>query len=123
MVAFFVSSSFVLAQNTENLPQAYITKELYIGLDGSATQDARVFEADILELNLTTIEQANRFFGFFGDASVTFETNIITQKVIVTLILDAEKQNWTLQKWAGYLKDKVSAQRQQFGTYIDFTKK
>lgn len=123
MVAFFVSSSFALAQNTQ-LPKAYITNELYVMLDGdNAPQDAKVFEADILELHLATIEQANRFFGFFNDPSVTFETNIITQKVIVTLIPDAEKQNWTTQDWAMYLKNKVSAQREQFGEYIDFTQK
>ncbi|AFM03437.1 hypothetical protein Fleli_0989 [Bernardetia litoralis DSM 6794] len=123
MVAFFVSSSFVLAQNTQ-LPKAYITKELYLRLDGNNTpQDAKIFEADILELHLATIEQANRFFGFFNDPSVTFETNIITQKVIVTLIPDAEKQNWNLNEWGMYLKNKVSAQRQQFEGYIDFTKK
>lgn len=124
MVAFFVSSSLVLAQNTEQLPKAYITNELYIMLDGdTAPQDAKVFEADILELHLATIEQANRFFGFFNDTSVQFETNIITQKVIVTLIPDAEKQNWNVQEWAMYLKNKVSAQREQFGIFIDFTKK
>ncbi|PIY09175.1 MAG: hypothetical protein COZ18_08445 [Flexibacter sp. CG_4_10_14_3_um_filter_32_15] len=123
MVAFFVSSNFVLAQNTEELPKAYITNELYVMLDGDAPQDAKVFEADILELHLATIEQANRFFGFFNDPSVQFETNIITQKVIVTLIPDAEKQNWITQDWANYLKDKVATQRQHFGTYIDFTKK
>lgn len=122
VVAFFVCSSFVLAQ-TVQLPKAYITNELYVMLDGDAPQDAKVFEADILELHLATIEQANRFFGFFNDANVTFETNIITQKVIVTLIPTAEKQNWKLQDWAMYLKNKVSAQRQQFGTFIDFTKK
>ncbi|WP_375559889.1 hypothetical protein ACE193_19495 [Bernardetia sp. OM2101] len=122
MVAFFVSSSFVLAQNTQ-LPKAYITNELYVRLDGDAPQDAKVFEADILELHLATIEQANRFFGFFNDPSVQFETNIITQKVIITLIPNAEKQNWTTQDWANYLKNKVSTQREQFGTFIDFTKK
>jgi hypothetical protein len=123
MVAFFVSSSFLLAQNTENLPKAYITNELYVMLDGDAPQDAKVFEADILELHLATIEQANRFFGFFNDDNVTFETNIITQKVIITLIPTAEKQNWNTEKWAMYLKNKVSAQREQFQEYIDFTKK
>ena len=123
MVAFFLSPSVVLAQNTEQLPKAYITNELYVMLDGDAPQDSKVFEADILELHLATIEQANRFFSFFNDASVQFETNIITQKVIVTLIPDAEKRNWTLEDWGMYLKNKVSAQREQFGTYIDFTKK
>lgn len=122
-VAFFVSSSVLLAQNTEELPKAYITPELYIMLDGDAPQNAKVFEADILELHLATIEQANRFFGFFNDPSVQFETNIITQKVIVRLIPDAQKQNWSLEEWAMYLKKKVDTQRQQFGTYIDFTKK
>ena len=107
----------------EELPKAYITNELYIMLDGDAPQNARVFEADILELHLTTVEQANRFFGFFDDASVQFEINIITQKVIVTLIPDAEKQNWTLRNWAMFFKNKISAQREQFGIYIDFTKK
>ena len=125
MVAFFVSSSSLLAQYTQNsqLPKAYITNELYVMLDGNASQNAKVFEADILELHLATIEQANRFFGFFNDASVTFETNIITQKVIVTLISTAEKQNWNLEEWAMYLKNKMDNQREQFGTFIDFTKK
>jgi hypothetical protein len=112
-----------LAQSTEQLPKAYITNELYVMLDGDAPQDAKVFEADILELHLATIEQANRFFSFFNDPSLQFETNIITQKVIVTLVPDAQKVNWTAQEWAMYLKDKVAAQREQFGTYIDFTKK
>jgi hypothetical protein len=123
VVAFFVSTSFVLAQNTESLPKAYITNELYVMLDVDAPQNTKVFEADILELHLATTEQANRFFGFFNDASIKFDTNVATQKVIVTLIPDAQKQNWTLQEWAMYLKNKVSAQREQFGTYIDFTKK
>jgi hypothetical protein len=123
VIAFLASSNLTLAQSTEQLPKAYITNELYVMLDGDAPQDAKVFEADILELHLATIEQANRFFGFFNDSSVQFETNIITQKVTITLIPDAEKQNWTRQEWAGYLKDKVAAQRQQFGTYIDFTTK
>ncbi len=126
MVAFFVSSNLALAQNEriEDLPKAYITNELYVMLDGdNAPQNAKVFEADILELHLATKEQADRFFGFFNDANVTFETNIITQKTIVTLIPDVEKQNWTVKQWAMYLKNKISAQREQFGTYIDFTKK
>ncbi len=123
MIVFFFSSHFALAQNSEALPQAHITKELYIMFDENVSQNTKVFEADILELHLATIEQANRFFGFFNDASVQFETNIITQKVIITLVPNAEKQNWTIQNWASYLKRKVTTQRQQFGTYIDFTKK
>lgn len=123
MLTFFVSPSFVVAQTITELPKAYITNELYIMLDGDAPQEAKVFEADILELHLATPEQAERFFGFFNDSSVQFETNIITQKVIITLIPTAEKQNWTTQDWANYLKNKVAAQREQFGTYIDFTKK
>lgn len=125
IAAFFIFSASVLAQNqsTEELPKAYITNELYVMLGGDAPQDAKVFEADILELHLATIEQADRFFSFFNDPSVEFETNIITQKVIVTLIPDAEKQNWNTTQWAAYLKNKVALQRQQFGTYIDFTKK
>ena len=125
MVAFFITSNTVFAQNqtTTELPKAYITNELYVMLDGNAPQDTKVFEADILELHLATIEQAERFFSFFNDPSVQFETNIITQKVIVTLIPDTQKQNWMLSDWSDYLKNKVTLQRQQFGIYIDFTKK
>lgn len=123
MIAFFLSSSFVFAQNTEQLPKAYINKELYIRLDENASQNAQVFEADISELNFTTIEQATRFFSFFNDSSVEFETNITTQKVIVTLIPNAEKQNWNTGEWGAYFKNKIAAQREQFGTYIDFTTK
>ncbi|WP_338790423.1 hypothetical protein [Bernardetia sp. MNP-M8] len=124
-IIFLLPLNSLLAQNADSkeLPKAYITNELYVMLDGDSPLDAKVFEADILKLHLTTIEQANRFFSFFNDSSVTFQTNIITQKVIVTLISDSEKQNWNLENWGEYLKKKIYNQRKQLGYFIDFTKK
>lgn len=124
IVSLIISNSiFAQSQTQENLPTAYINKELYLRLDDNAPQNSKIFEADISKLQLTTIEQAKRFFGFFNDSSVQFEPNITTQKVIVTLIPNEEKQNWTLSEWGMYFKNKVSLQRKQSGTYIDFTKK
>ncbi|WP_338762784.1 hypothetical protein WAF17_18305 [Bernardetia sp. ABR2-2B] len=124
-IIFLLPLATLSAQNTDSieLPKAYITNELYVILDGDAPQDAKVFEADITSLNLTTIEDANHFFSFFNDTSVEFETDIAAQKVKVTLIPDTEKENWTLGEWGMYFKNKISTQREQSGTYIDFTKK
>ena len=116
-ITLFVSVSNSFSQT---LPPAQVTSELYVTLDYTAPADTKVFEADIAEFNFPTIEAANRFFSFFNDASVSFEVDITTQKVVITLIPSTERQSWTMTEWQTYLKNKIVEQRNQLG-YVDFT--
>lgn len=61
-IIFFLPLNSLFAQNvnSKELPKADITTELYIMFAQGAPQDAKVFEADILKLHLTTIEQADQ---------------------------------------------------------------
>ncbi|WP_338814305.1 hypothetical protein V9L05_02850 [Bernardetia sp. Wsw4-3y2] len=123
-IIFFLPLDSLLAQNADSkeLPKASITKELYIMFAQDVPEDAKIFEADITSLNLITLEEANRFFSFFNDASVKFDTNIITQKVKITLIPDAEKENWTLEEWSLFFKNKTAQLYNETG-FVDFTNK
>ncbi|WP_375562854.1 hypothetical protein ACE193_10120 [Bernardetia sp. OM2101] len=116
-VTLFVSMNNLFAQT---LPSAQVTSELYITLDYTAPSNTKVFEADLTEFNFQSIEAANRFFSFFNDPSVTFETNIATQKVVITLVSSTDRQSWTMTEWQTYLKNKIVEQRNQLG-FVDFT--
>ena len=104
----------------QSLPQAYVTKELYVMLPTQEiNREARVFEIDITELGLRTTEAAERFFNFFDDPYTSFHINIASQKVILTITPTVDNENWNIDQWAMYYKNKVAQQRQQLG-YVDF---
>jgi hypothetical protein len=120
LVAFicsFVSINTVLAQD---LPKAYLTKELYVMIDTEGSTTATVFEADMSEFNFTTLEKANRFFNFFNDPMVSFTPDIATQKVTITITPTTDKVDWQTEQWAMYFKNKIVAQRNNLGV-VDFT--
>lgn len=117
---FIIFFAFINNSFAQDLPSAQVTSELYITVDYTAPADAKIFEADIAEFNFQSVEAANRFFSFFNDPTVTFETNIATNKVVITLIPSTERQSWTLTEWQTYFKNKIVEQRNQLG-YIDFT--
>ncbi|AFM04505.1 hypothetical protein Fleli_2123 [Bernardetia litoralis DSM 6794] len=117
---FLLITSVCFSQST--LPKAYLTNELYVMLDGEAPVTSKVFEADMSEFNFTTSEQTTRFFNFFDDPMVSFDPNLTTQKVTITITPTSDKTNWELQEWAMYFKNKIATQREQLG-FVDFTQR
>lgn len=122
LITFICSFISINTAFSQELPKAYLTKELYVMIDGGSSTTATIFEADIREFNFASLEKANRFFNFFNDPMVSFAPDMATQKVIITITPTSDKTNWQSAQWAMYFKTKVSNQREQLG-FVDFTQR
>jgi len=100
-----LASNLLLAQSQSEYPTAWLTDDLSITLDTDSPVST-IYVADVshYSANMADQQKADAFIKYFEHPNVTFNVDLQSYKLTITLEKNAENENWTVERWNEYLK-------------------